>query len=431
MEKAVVNVDRLSKVYRLGSVGGGTLREDLNQLWDWLFSRGRGTSAGSGFRGVESFWALRGVSFQVHQGEVLGVIGRNGAGKSTLLKLLSRITAPTEGRITIHGRVGSLLEVGTGFHPELTGLENIYLNGAILGMKRAEIRRKLDEIIEFAEVSRFIDTPVKRYSSGMTVRLAFAVAAHLEPEILIVDEVLAVGDAEFQRKCIGKMKEVSSGGRTVLFVSHNLPTLQALCTRAILLEKGEITASGPVAKVLQKYLSGGGNGEGYVNFEPLSGDTSLTKLELIGCEGSPVAVVDTTNACRIRLSYRVLQHIRRLTVGLAVDSVAKGVRVFVVNSSPHGEPHGPGDYQAELEIPSHLVTPGRYWITPVLHHPLVEMYDIREQAFEFEIVDTGSTLSHYGSADLGIFFLNSKLKIRPAEKDSLAAGLLCSCNELT
>ena len=206
---------------------------------------------------TEEFWALKDVSFEVKRGEVLGIIGRNGAGKSTLLKILSRITEPSEGRVTIKGRVASLLEVGTGFHPELTGRENIYLNGAILGMTRAEIKRKFDEIVAFAEVEKFLDTPVKRYSSGMYVRLAFAVAAHLEPEILVVDEVLAVGDAEFQKKCLGKMSEVASGGRTVLFVSHNMAAVTSLCSRAVLLVGGKLGRQGDVAETVGAYLGDG------------------------------------------------------------------------------------------------------------------------------------------------------------------------------
>jgi lipopolysaccharide transport system ATP-binding protein len=213
--------------------------------------RGRPNIAGDE---LEEFWALRDVSFEVKRGEVVGVIGRNGAGKSTLLKVLSRITEPTEGRVEIRGRVASLLEVGTGFHPELTGRENIYLNGAVLGMAHAEIRRKFDEIVAFAEVERFLDTPVKRYSSGMYVRLAFAVAAHLEPEILIVDEVLAVGDAEFQKKCLGKMGEVAGQGRTVLFVSHNMAAMQALCGRSLLLSAGQLVLSGATNTVITRYL---------------------------------------------------------------------------------------------------------------------------------------------------------------------------------
>ena len=255
----VIQVESLSKYYRLGLIGGGTLREDLNR-W-WAKARGRPDpllkigDTDHGNRVGGELWALRDVSFQVREGEILGIIGRNGAGKSTLLKILSRITAPTSGQVKIKGRIGSLLEVGTGFHPELTGRENIYLNGAILGMKKAEIDRKLDEIIDFAEIEQFIDTPVKRYSSGMYVRLAFAVAAHLEPEILIVDEVLAVGDAAFQKKCLWKLNQVSAGGRTVLFVSHNLVAVNSLCTRIILLDRGLIDFCGSVNDGVRRYSS--------------------------------------------------------------------------------------------------------------------------------------------------------------------------------
>lgn len=257
----VIRVERLSKRYLIGHERAGhgseTFREmimaNLRRLGRGArdMAQGRQMVTGDDF---EAFDALRDVSFDVSRGEVLGVIGRNGAGKSTLLKILSRITEPSSGRVTIRGRVASLLEVGTGFHAELTGRENIFLNGAILGMSRAEIRRKFDEIVAFADVERFLDTPVKRYSSGMYVRLAFAVAAHLEPEILIIDEVLAVGDAEFQRKCLGKMHDVAGSGRTVLFVSHNMGAVESLCTRCILLADGKAVASGQTSEVVQDYL---------------------------------------------------------------------------------------------------------------------------------------------------------------------------------
>jgi lipopolysaccharide transport system ATP-binding protein len=257
----VIRAELLGKRYLIGHQAE---RERVMALRDAIVRgvRGFARSAAHMMRGrplvsgdkVEVFWALKEVSFEVRRGDVVGIIGRNGAGKSTLLKILSRITEPSAGRVTIKGRVASLLEVGTGFHPELTGRENIYLNGAILGMTRAEIRRKFDEIVDFAEVERFLDTPVKRYSSGMYVRLAFAVAAHLEPEILLVDEVLAVGDAEFQRKCLGKMGEVASGGRTVLFVSHNIAAVHALCSRSLLLHNGEAICAGPTDEILARYL---------------------------------------------------------------------------------------------------------------------------------------------------------------------------------
>jgi lipopolysaccharide transport system ATP-binding protein len=261
MSNIILKIENLSKQYRLGLVGTGTLSHDLNRWWHNF--RGKedpylkiGDINDRSKKGSSDYvWALKDINFEVQQGEVLGIIGKNGAGKSTLLKILSKITAPTTGSVKFNGRIASLLEVGTGFHGEMTGRENIFLNGAILGMTKKEITDKLDEIIEFSGCERYIDTPVKRYSSGMTVRLAFAVAAFLEPDILIIDEVLAVGDAEFQKKAIGKMQEISKGeGRTVLFVSHNMAAVQSLCTRAILLDNGEIITSGEVETVLEKYL---------------------------------------------------------------------------------------------------------------------------------------------------------------------------------
>jgi lipopolysaccharide transport system ATP-binding protein len=256
---AVIQVDHMSKAYRLGMIGSGLLREDLNRWWARL--RGNpdpwlpiGEEDGAPQR-RERILALDNVSFEVEEGEVLGIIGPNGAGKSTLLKILSQVTAPTAGEVRIRGRVGSLLEVGTGFHPELTGRENIFLNGAILGMTKAEIRHKLDEIVAFAGCGPYVNTPVKRYSSGMLVRLAFAVAAHLEAEVLVVDEVLAVGDAEFQMKCLGKMSEVSRAGRTILFVSHNMGAVENLCHSTILLRGGKLVSAGAPTLVVREYLS--------------------------------------------------------------------------------------------------------------------------------------------------------------------------------
>ena len=258
MSNTVISVENLSKSYRLGQIGTGTITNDL-KVW-WAKKLGRPNpllkigQADHGNRDGEEVWALKDVSFQVEQGEVLGIIGRNGAGKSTLLKILSRVTAPTSGEIKVKGRIASLLEVGTGFHPELTGRENIYLNGAILGMSKQEVQRKFDEIVGFAEVEKFIDTPVKRYSSGMYVRLAFAVAAHLDPEILIVDEVLAVGDIEFQKKCLGKIGDVAREGRTVLFVSHSMTSVESLCTSSIVLSLGSMVYKGETQEAISYYL---------------------------------------------------------------------------------------------------------------------------------------------------------------------------------
>jgi len=259
----VIKVENLSKQYRLGLVGASTFKEDAQRWW----AKMRGKDDPFLQLGVENdrtisdeakfVWSLKDINFEVQQGDVLGVIGRNGAGKSTLLKILSKVTAPTTGSVKVKGRIASLLEVGTGFHPELTGRENIYLNGAILGMRKHEIKRKLDEIIAFAGVEKYVDTPVKRYSSGMYVRLAFAVAAHLESEILIIDEVLAVGDAEFQQKCLGKMGDISkSDGRTILFVSHNIPSISTLCSRALFLKNGEISLDSTVSNAITNYFGG-------------------------------------------------------------------------------------------------------------------------------------------------------------------------------
>jgi len=266
MTNHVIIADRLSKCYRLGVIGRQTLKDEFIYLWHKVMGRNPIEHMGKVGVGQHSdttisveddnndFWALKDISFKINRGEVVGIIGRNGSGKSTLLKLLSRITEPTSGEAFIEGRVGSLLEVGTGFHPELTGRENIYMNGTILGMNKAEIDKRFDEIVAFSEVEQFLDTPVKRYSSGMFVRLAFAVAAHLEPEILLVDEVLAVGDVEFQKKCLGKMKDVAGQGRTVLFVSHNMGAINNLCSRALLLEKGRLVLDSTAEETTDKYL---------------------------------------------------------------------------------------------------------------------------------------------------------------------------------
>ncbi len=302
MSSVAIRVEELSKQYRLGEIGTGTLSHDLNRWWARL--RGKedpfatiGEVNDRTAKGASDYvWSLRDINFEVQQGEVLGIIGRNGAGKSTLLKILSKITAPTTGRIKLRGRIASLLEVGTGFHPELTGRENVYLNGAILGMSRQEITRKFDEIVDFSGVERYIDTPVKRYSSGMYVRLAFAVAAFLEPEILIVDEVLAVGDAEFQKKCIGRMKDVSvNDGRTVLFVSHNMAAVKQMCTQGLVLRQGQVVFSGTEKTAVNFYQS---TNEGNTRFEhvgslesaPGNDNIRLLKFEVSAAHGDEIAI---------------------------------------------------------------------------------------------------------------------------------------------
>jgi ABC-type polysaccharide/polyol phosphate transport system ATPase subunit len=306
----------------------------------------------------EDFWALKEVSFEVKRGEVLGIIGRNGAGKSTLLKILSRITEPTEGCVRIRGRVASLLEVGTGFHPELTGRENIFLNGAILGMTRAEIKRKFDEIVAFAEVEKFLDTPVKRYSSGMYVRLAFAVAAHLEPEILIVDEVLAVGDAEFQKKCLGKMKDVSKSGRTVLFVSHNMGAVQTLCSKAVYLQAGSVKSIGEVDSLVSQYLGEAQPSESHRLAGPIHVGTGL---DLLRFEFLPNPV-NSGEPVRFALEFRPAQSTRITELALLFYS-AQGTRVAILDLRRCGLPlllQGGQVWQSEGEIKSFPFVEGDY-----------------------------------------------------------------------
>jgi lipopolysaccharide transport system ATP-binding protein len=335
MSDPAVLVEGVGKRYRLRHHHGGggyqTLRETLASFAAAPFRRLKGSNQPRVT--TDDFWALQDVSFSVSEGEVVGIIGRNGAGKSTLLKILSRITEPTTGRVTLSGRVASLLEVGTGFHPELSGRDNIYLNAAILGMARAETARKFDEIVAFAEVEQFLDTPVKRYSSGMYVRLAFAVAAHLDPEILIVDEVLAVGDAEFQKRCIGKMHEVSRGGRTVLFVSHNMAAIQALCNRGIWVEKGRIARDGAVREVIGQYLSHSAAGSRVSSGGAIPVSPSL---ELSEFEVSPNPV-ESAGAITFRMTLRASAATRVNEAALLVYS-AQETRLAIVDLRPAGLP---------------------------------------------------------------------------------------------
>ena len=344
MGQPAISVAGLGKRYRIEHAARReTLREALHHGARRVWRRLRW---GTGFT-HEEFWALRDLSFEVQPGEVVGIIGRNGAGKSTLLKVLSRITEPTVGQVTLRGRVASLLEVGTGFHPELSGRENIYLNGAILGMSRREIRAKFDEIVDFAEVERFLDTPVKRYSSGMYVRLAFAVAAHLEPEILIVDEVLAVGDIAFQKKCLGKMRSVSAGeGRTVLFVSHNLASVRQLCGSAILLAGGTIQAAGPCSRVLDAYQRGLDTGAATQAPKPSADLLDLayaTAVAVESTDGKPLVASPVGGAWRVRIGFRVAKPQGALVVAIGLRA-ADGTAVQTAWHPP--QDLAPGDYEA-------------------------------------------------------------------------------------
>jgi len=366
-----IQSEGLSKRYRLGtSAPYSTLRESLPAFFRGAARRVR--SRGSNGSEENSFWALRDISFEVKHGEVIGVIGKNGAGKSTLLKILSRITWPTEGRAAIHGRVGSLLEVGTGFHLELSGRENIFLNGAIMGMRKTEIAAKFDEIVAFAEVERFIDTPVKHYSSGMYVRLAFAIAAHLEPEILIVDEVLAVGDLAFQQKCLGKMTEVSQGGRTVLFVSHNMAVVERLCQRCLVLDQGRISYQGGTQTAVRHFFNEifvANRGDGHVfHFENAAHRHStvgrlLERIELYTEDDLPVLEgIRIGSNLKLKLYFELPKPTRSFDMGLGFNN-AFGQRVFTAHtlfepSRPSGECIGP--QVLVCDIPSFTLMPGVY-----------------------------------------------------------------------
>jgi lipopolysaccharide transport system ATP-binding protein len=401
MNDIVISVENLAKKYVLAHQAqkGDGLRHGIEKALraplQWLQGRRERR-----IETQEEFWALRDVSMQIRKGEVVGIIGRNGAGKSTLLKILSRITEPVSGRVRIRGRVASLLEVGTGFHPELTGRENIFLNGAILGMARTEIKKKFDEIVSFAGIEKFLDTPVKRYSSGMYVRLAFAVAAHLEPEILIVDEVLAVGDAEFQKKCLDKMDNVSHAGRTVLFVSHNMPAVTRLCSRAVLLEDGRVKSEGPASAVTAEYLNFGMNGASLHEWPDLAkapGNSvvRLCAVRVLDEEGKLVTLHDIRRPVAVEFEYEVLK-------GGYVFHPHFGVRNeqgLILFSAQDVDPNWrrrrrpPGRYVSRAWIPGNLLPEGALSVTitlmtldpPGLH---VDMHDL---AF-FRVVDCMTAL---------------------------------------
>jgi lipopolysaccharide transport system ATP-binding protein len=401
MPNIAISVENLSKCYLIGhqsadgeynktlrDIIGREARNFARKTADLL--RGRQIIQGDS---IEELWALKDVSFEVRQGEVLGVIGRNGAGKSTLLKILSRITEPTNGRIRLRGRVGSLLEVGTGFHPELTGRENIFLNGAILGMTQCEIRQRFDEIVAFAGVEKFIDTPVKRYSSGMYVRLAFAVAAHLEPEILIVDEVLAVGDGEFQKKCLGKMSEVASGGRTVLFVSHNMGMISSLCEKAIHLEDGMLRAFSETSDVILKYTTAGENCAAAVNYQKKGrkiGDehAQLLSADIRNRHGMPVSEVEINEPFSVRMEYRITSTADRVFVPNYHVYCHEGSCAFVANAI-NARKLPPGEYSAECHIPADFMNDGLHSVRVALtsYQPGVSVHFDEKEAITFNVRD--------------------------------------------
>lgn len=415
---SIIKVEDLSKQYRLGQVSTGTISHDVNRWWHRV--RGKEdpylkigetndrTSTGNS----DYVWALKDINFEVKQGEVLGIIGRNGAGKSTLLKILSRTTAPTTGSIKIKGRVASLLEVGTGFHPELSGRENIYLNGAILGMTKKEITRKFDEIVAFAGVERYIDTPVKRYSSGMYVRLAFAVAAHLEPEILIVDEVLAVGDAEFQKKCLGKMKDVSEkDGRTVLFVSHNMGTIAQLCNHSILMANGMVQNIGSTVAVIDSYIKTNIKGDinNYIIDESRISDVECC-FQSIKITNSDDELCDQflfNGQIKIKVQILINDFFPSTLIGIGLqDKYDNRVCTFVNKLEKFAT--GNGKVEIVIELPRNIFAPNYYKVVFALFNPGYKNFDYIENVHAFSIIDNGTDFSVFEGVDYGSVIIPAK-----------------------
>jgi lipopolysaccharide transport system ATP-binding protein len=433
MPETVIKVEGLSKQYRYGVIGHGTLYKDIESWW----ARFRGKEdpnlritedIGPGLDG-EWFWALQDISFEVQQGEVLGIIGRNGAGKSTLLKILSRVTTPTKGVAKIKGRLASLLEIGTGFHQELPGRENIYLNGAILGMTKAEIKSKFDEIVDFSGLERFIDTPVKRYSSGMYVRLAFAVAAHLEPEILLVDEVLAVGDVEFQKKCLGKMENVAKEGRTILFVSHNMAAIRSLCRRAILLDKGELLMDSTTHEVVAYYL-----GQNLLEGAVASAEQIESRMEGLIRRKRPfirfreIALLDESGLPRksfhsdediiVSIDFECLQPVHNLLIVVyVVDENAVPILTTLNLDDPRAAENSrglePGLYNASCILPANTFGERHFYLTVHLVHLRTE-HLLVNKILEFEVMFKGYN-SGYSFCGEGFF--------RPQLNWTMQAGL--------
>ena len=390
---AALRVENLGKQYRIGSsIGATDLRETLTNVLTWPVRRLRssGRNEASERRTSEVFWALRDVDFEVNHGEVVGIIGRNGAGKSTLLKVLSGITEPTEGRVELYGRVGSLLEVGTGFHPELTGRENIYLSGSILGMTRAEIDRKFEEIVAFSGVQKFLDTPVKRYSSGMYVRLGFAVAAHLDPEILLIDEVLAVGDIDFQKKCIGSMKSVARSGRTVVIISHNMALIESLCSRAIWVDEGRLKASGSPAAVIEQYLSASRR----LVPKTLGSDRAnrnatrafFSDVEIVGEDGSTTHDVRMGAGLTIRLSITAAEAIEKPWIGIQIRTSYDQL-IFHFANREAGYELEPlsGDIVVICRTEALNLLPDRYYVDLILADMSNTWYDEVASATHFDV----------------------------------------------
>ena len=408
MNNIAIQFDNVGKLYRLGQVGTGTLSHDLNRWWatkilhkeDPYLKIGE-TNDRSKKGNSQYVWALRDITFDVEEGDVVGIIGRNGAGKSTLLKLLSSITSPTTGIIRARGRIGSLLEVGTGFHPEMTGRENIYMNGSIMGMTRQEISRKLDEIVEFAGIERYLDTPVKRYSSGMTVRLGFAVAAFMEPEILVVDEVLAVGDAEFQKKAIGKMQDVSRGsGRTVLFVSHNMGSVRRLCNKGILLENGTIAFQGTANEAIKTYLR---NEVIQDKFEGVDGDSEYLYLRKAEIKSSDGSIFYNSSTIFITMEVSVIKSIPSLVIGFNLySSYQTPLARSDYNDENNKTSLTPGIYRFTFRIPPYTLSNGEYKIVFDVAERNRKCYTGEKSQLSFIVVQGEDTFGNAFSEDIPI-----------------------------
>jgi lipopolysaccharide transport system ATP-binding protein len=426
MRDSIITVHNLGKSYRIGHLRQKpqTIREAVRQMahkpFAYLVERLRDPTED------ETLWALRNVSFEVKRGEVLGLVGRNGAGKSTLLKILSRITDPTEGRASIKGRVNSLLEVGTGFHPELTGRENIFMNAAIYGLRRSEILKKFDEIVAFSEVEKFIDTPVKRYSSGMYTRLAFGVAAHLEPDILLVDEVLAVGDAEFRKKSLNKMQGVAREGRTVFLVSHNMEAVLSLCNRALLLSGGRLIADDRPQSVVGKYLDVGGAGVADV----VAGSAckpgqklKITRVRVVDGEGNCRAELDKRSGLTLEMEFCVMVPGRGYVVSFQLNSMQHGC-IFTTSSwdtdveGSAGKVWRVGEYRATVKLPEDILRRGDYYIKATSAIPAVEVLDVMGEELRFTLLDTTGPLGQHREGRQGAI-----LPVLPWSVESSVAGV--------
>ena len=419
MTDIVITSQNISKQYRLGQVGSKTLSHDINRMWHKMLGKedpylkigetNDRTKKGN----TEYVWALQNINFQVNRGDVFGIIGRNGAGKSTLLKILSKVTAPTKGIIKINGRIASLLEVGTGFHPDLSGRDNVFLNGAILGMTKKEIKNKFDEIIDFAGVERYIDTPVKRYSSGMYVRLAFAVAAHLEPDILIVDEVLAVGDTEFQKKCLGKMKDVSEkDGRTVLFVSHQMGSVSQLCNKALLLQNGKIIFSDTANATVDYYLrSSFENKESsYKTTDTANLISYFDELNMTNAAGNKKSEFGTNEEVLLQINISTKKYNPSAQLGLALlDN--RGGRVFTIHENLYHVffTREKNSASFSIKLPQKFLAPGQYRWIAVIHIPHQQVFHLLNEVCSFSVIDTGTNFSDYDGEDMGVVLPDYKI----------------------